>query len=105
VTMEITANQIFSAGHCAPRGTYLCLKTGIVHRLSRPTTLPQGGPFRMVAPTEALGPMVSAAVVAPAPAVPQCRWPEEDTAHHQPDSPGWFDMLAAFRISRAGHWW
>ena len=105
MTMEITADQMFAGGHRAPRGTYLCTSTGVVHRLSRPTTLPLGGPFRLVAPITTLGP-VEAIVLATTPVSPsEYRWPE-DTAPLMPTiKPSWFDQFAAYRIARMNAWW
>lgn len=105
MTMEITADQMFAGGHRAPRGTYLCTSTGVVHRLSRPTTLPLGGPFRLVAPTMTLGP-VEAIVFATTPASPsEYRWPEEADAPEPAPKPAWFDYLAAYRVARMNAWW
>jgi len=107
VTMEITADQMFAAGHRAPRGTYLSLETGVVHRLSRPTTLPEGGPFRMVAPTDAIAPMEPLALSKTAPVAGEFSWPEDDTMPRPKNEPptGIFRMIAAYGISRASSGW
>lgn len=103
--MEITADQMFTGGHCAPRGTYLCTSTGVVHRLSRPTTLPSGGPFRLVAPIATLGPVEPVMqAVASAPRN-EYRWPE-DTEAPQPESKLlWFERFASYRVARMNTWW
>ncbi len=111
---DMTADGMFSGGREAPCGTYLCLSTGLVHRLSRPTALPEGGPFRMVAPTCTL--------TVAAPPVPDARpaplgldrWTQPVTAHRWPedesrpsvDDPGlgWWQIMLLCRLGRSGHW-
>jgi hypothetical protein len=97
MTMEMVADPMFGAGDEAPRGTYLCMASGLVHRLARPAALPQGGPFRMIAPTHVLG-------ATPPPTVTAQRWPEEEVRRtHEPDE-SWMRHYAMVRIFR-GNWW
>lgn len=105
MTMDITADHMFAGGHCAPRGTYLCLQSGVVHRLSRPTTLPIGGPFRMVAPTDAIGALEPVALTKATPVSGEFRWPEDNAMPKEDTGKGIFTMMAAYRISRSGIGW
>jgi hypothetical protein len=103
--MEMTADQMFAGGHCAPRGTYLNTSTGVVHRLSRPTTLPQGGPFRLVAPTANLGLAEPVALAVAAGPRSEYRWPHDvEEPVREPDLK-WFELLAAYRVARLNSWW
>lgn len=100
MTFDITADGVFGPGQTAPRGTYLCLESGLIHRLTRPASLPQGGPFRMIAPADVLG-MQAAPVL-------DAAWPEssEPPRPEDEEEPSrWLGILALAHLGKAGSWW
>jgi len=121
---EITADTLIPGGLLVPRGTYLCLSTGLVHRLSRPASLPESGPFRMVAPTCTLTvsepPVTKTSAAARTPAAPlgldqwsrpayALRWPEDECRPLPEDQPdparGWWQVMLLARLGRIGTWY
>ena len=114
MTAEMTADALFTGGSHAPRGTYLCLSTGVVHRVSKPTPLPEGGPFRLVAPTCSLAiaeppvresQQAAREALAPAPARHTLRWPEDNDWHYEADpGAGWWQIMLLSRLGRMGSW-
>src|SRR4051794_29635781 len=95
---EITADAMFRPGQCAPRGTYISVQTGLVHRLTKPTRLPEGGPFRMVAAEPVMGHTVAQGAAQ--------RWPGEETRPAAMEtSSGWLALLTAFGSTRTGKLW
>lgn len=97
MTLEMTADAFFAAGQCAPRGTYVCTATGMVHRLAKPAPLPGGGPFRMVAPAPMVAMDQSPSLV--------LRWPEEEGRPRDESVTEPHHLLSMAWVLRVGSGW